>query len=78
LTRGGLGYGAFLLHVPQAWIFFGALVLLQSAFAAIFHLPHRGEVDGANKASGIGWGQIKFRPTLAGPLSHRNIFAAPP
>jgi hypothetical protein len=25
---GGLGYGAFLLHVPQTWIVVGALVII--------------------------------------------------
>ena len=39
---GGLGYGAFLLHVPQTWIVVGALVLIGiGVMSAVSHTKQR-------------------------------------
>ncbi len=39
---GGLGYGAFLLHVPQTWIIVGALVIIGlGIMSAVTHTKRR-------------------------------------
>lgn len=39
---GGLGYGAYLLHVPQTWIVVGALVIVGiGIMSAVTHTKRR-------------------------------------
>jgi hypothetical protein len=39
---GGLGYGAYLLHVPHSWIIVGALVAIgMGVMSAVSHTKHR-------------------------------------
>ena len=39
---GGLGYGAYLLHVPNSWIIVGALVAIgMGVMSAVSHTKHR-------------------------------------
>jgi hypothetical protein len=39
---GGLGYGAYLLHVPQTWIIVGALVMIGGGvMSAVSHTKQR-------------------------------------
>jgi len=48
---GGLGYGAYLLHVPQTWIIVGALVLIGiGVMSAVAHTKQRDPPQEAPKA----------------------------
>ncbi len=42
LLLGGLGYGAYLLHVPETWIAVGALVMVGlGVMSAVSHTKQR-------------------------------------
>jgi uncharacterized membrane protein len=48
---GGVGYGAFLLHVPQTWIVVGALVLIGiGVMSAVSRTKQRDPPTGAPDA----------------------------
>jgi len=47
----GLGYGAYLLHVPQTWILVGALILIGiGVMSAVAHTKRRDPPAGAPEA----------------------------
>jgi len=42
ILLGGLGYGAYLLHVPQTWIIVGALIIVGiGVMSAVTRTKHR-------------------------------------
>ena len=48
---GGLGYAAFLLHVPQTWIIVGALVMIGlGVMSAVSHTKQKDAPNEAPKA----------------------------
>jgi uncharacterized membrane protein len=45
---GGLGYGAYLLHVPHTWIIVGALILIgMGVMSAVAHTKQKDPPTGA-------------------------------
>jgi hypothetical protein len=48
---GGLGYGAYLLHVPQTWIIVGALILIgMGVMSAVAHTKQKDPPTSAPEA----------------------------